>query len=337
VTGQLPVVGPAVALAVWLPAAYAQEAAPRVELSADSVEMAEVFDVVVQVDVPAGSAVYFPDTVAATPYVESHEPVTWRAERAGTGATLTLRYAVIPFGTGRVQVPGVDVVVAPVASAEGEEGDDIPGGSRVGVWDDVPGASSVIRRHRSEDAEVWVAPVQTDEELASGAMPRPPDDVMGFGWSWPNVLLLGLFTSTLAAVGTTTTKEWIARRRAVVPVPTTAGTPEAARLAALGEIDRLLAAHARTIEDEMSLYRASSDAVRRYVEQLDAGWGPELTSTELMNRFRRVRAPSDTPARELSTAERVKFGRLRTGRDGVRSHLEALRAWLSERHEETPA
>jgi hypothetical protein len=332
----LTVVGPAVALAVWLPAAYAQEAAPPVELSADSVDMAQVFDLVVRVEVPAGSAVYFPDTIAATPYVESHEPVAWRAERSDAGATLTLRYALIPFHTGRVQVPSVDVVVAPVASAEGEEGEDIPGGSRVGAWDDLPGAASAIRRHRSEDVEVWVAPVQTDEELASGAMPRPPDDVMGFGWSWPNVLLLGLFGSTLAAAGATTGRDWMARRRVAVPVPPTASTPEAARLAALAEIDRLLA-DARANEEETSLYRKSSDAVRRYVEQLDAAWGPELTSTELMDRLRRVRAGRDTPARELSTAERVKFGRLRTGRDGVRSYLEALRAWLTERHEGTAA
>ena len=328
-------VGPAVALAVLAASVVAQERAPRVELSADSVEMAQVFDLVLRLDVPAGSAVYFPDTLGATPYIESHGKVEWRVERAGTGATLTLRYALIPFGTGRVQVPGVDVVVAPVASAEGEEGEDIPGGSRVGTWADVPGASSAIRRHRSEDVEVWVEPVQTDEELASGAMPRPPDDVMGFGWSWPNVVLIGLFTSALAAAGTTSTRDWLARRRADVPLSGPRTTAEAARLAALAEIEGLLAGALHATDDEVALYRAGSDVVRRYVERLDPDWGPGLTSTELMARFRRTGAAADTPARALETAERVKFGRLRTGSDGARSYLEVLRAWLGTLGEET--
>src|SRR5688572_10262767 len=108
----------------------AQSLSLSAELSADSVEKAEIFELVVHVDVPAGSVVYFPDTVAASPDVESFEPVEWRADPDGSseGAAVTLRYPLIPFGEGTIPVTGVDVIVAPLASAEGDAGDDIPGG-----------------------------------------------------------------------------------------------------------------------------------------------------------------------------------------------------------------
>ena len=316
----------------------AQSPTISAELTADSVEKAEIFELIVHVDVPPGSAVYFPDTVAASPNVESFESVEWRAELDGSreGAAVTLRYPLIPFGEGTIQVAGVDVIIAPAASAGDGAGDEIPGDSRIGSWEQAPGPSSRIQRLRSEELSVWVAPVQTEEELAQGAMPRGPDDVIGFGWSWPNVVLIGLFTSALAAAGATTTKDWIARRRSNAPIATAVTTAEAARLAALGEIDRLLAGGPFGGDEERDLYQASSDVIRRYVERLDPTWGPELTSTELMGRLGEVDSASSTVARELRTAERVKFGRARTGESAVRSYLQTLRSWLSATSEGRP-
>lgn len=310
----------------------AQSPSLAVELSADSVALAEIFDLVVRVDVPPDRAVYFPDTVAASPDVESFAPVVWRAERSSAppgGATVTLRYRLIPFGEGTIEVPGIDVVVAPRAAAAADDADPIPGGSLVGDWDDQPGPSSEIQRLRSDERAVRVAPVQTDAELAEGAMPRPPDDVMGFGWSWPSVVLLALFASALVAAGAATTKGWLDGRRVTAPRAAPAVTSEAARLAALAEIDRLLHAGPYAGSLERPLYQASSDVVRRYVERLDPSWGPGLTSTELMARFGEVERERASPARELSTAERVKFGRALNGEAAARDHLLSLRAWLS--------
>ena len=113
----------------------AQSPEPVAILSADSVEMAEVFELRVEVPVPGGSMVYFPDIVPSTGDVESFSPVDWRARRGPNGsATIELRYALIPFGMGNIALPPVDVITMPLEDES--EGQDIPGGSIVGVWED---------------------------------------------------------------------------------------------------------------------------------------------------------------------------------------------------------
>ena len=63
----------------------AQSPEPVAVLSADSVEMAEVFELRVEVPVPGGSMVYFPATVPSTGDVESFTAVEWRARRRANG------------------------------------------------------------------------------------------------------------------------------------------------------------------------------------------------------------------------------------------------------------
>jgi hypothetical protein len=50
-----------------------------------------------------------------------------------------------------------------------------------------------------------------------------------------------------------------------------------------------------------------------------------------MARFRSPEA--EALASRMAVAERVKFGRLRTGSEAVQSHLLALHAWIAERGE----
>ena len=79
------------------------------------------------------------------------------------------------------------------------------------------------------------------------------------------------------------------------------------------------------------VYAASSDIVRGYASRIapfECAPGP--TSTELMLRFEGTAAGSSGLTRAMAIAERVKFGRLRTGSDALAAHLVEVRTWLSE-------
>ncbi len=134
----------------------AQSPEPVAVLSADSVEMAEVFELRVEVAVPGGSMVYFPATVPVGGDVESFTPVDWRARRGPDGgATLELSYALIPFGLGNTALPRVDVITMPLE--DDVDGQDIPGGSIVGVWEE---RQPTVRYTRSiTPPTIWVEPV----------------------------------------------------------------------------------------------------------------------------------------------------------------------------------
>jgi hypothetical protein len=316
------------ALVAWSTPLVAQSTAVTVELSADSIGMAEVFELHVRFDVPPGSAVYFSDTIPATADVESSGSVDWREERSaasGEGAVVVLTYPLMSFGSARVAVPTPSVLIGPVGDAEG---DAVAGGSVVGAWSDAPAVGSRrFRRIRIPEPGVWVRPVRSEAEIAAGTPPRGPDDVLGASWSWPHLMLVGFFSSILAVAGHAKSREWLANRKsAAAPLGPLLSSHDA-RLAALAEIDRLIAAGPYAAEREKGVYAASSDVLRGYVARLGPDWVPGLTSTEQM-------APFEAEAKQvtgaMATAERVKFGRHRTGSGPLQAHLSTLRAWLEE-------
>jgi hypothetical protein len=322
-------------LALWVAASTlrAQEAAPSAALSADSVAMAEVFDYAVRVPVPAGSIVYFPDSVPATPDVESFAPVRWDAERAeGGGATLVLTYPLIPFREGFVTIPAPDVFVVP--REDGDEGERLPGGSLVGAWSDAPRALRFATDIPSQ--RVWVRYVYTSQDIVDGLAPQPPRDVMGFSWSWPSIALVLLFSSVIGGAVTTTTRGWLATRQAPAR-PTSAGPPSLAdaRLHALSQLDRLLA-NVVAGERVLELYTESSGIIRGFVERLRPDLGLDLTATESMERLEAASEGSPDLFAEMRQAERVKFGRLRPDRDAAEHHLRTVRTWVED-SEATPS
>jgi hypothetical protein len=309
----------------------AQSPQPIAVLSADSVEMAEVFELRVEVPVPGGHMVYFPPTVPSTGDVESFTPVDWRARRGPNGgATIELRYALIPFGMGNIALPPIDVITMPLEDEA--DGEDIPGGSIVGVWEE---RQEAIRYTRSiTPPTIWVEPVYSSDDVVAGMSPRGPDDVVGFSWSWPSVALLLLFSTVTGGAVVTTTREWLANRAEPAPLPPPGPTTlEEARNQALTEFDRLLASGPYPAERAHELYGESSGIVRGYVERLDPEWGPELTSTELMDKLKGRSPEGAVLAAEIRNAEAVKFGRLRPHAEPTAEHLTVLRAWVAGRRE----
>ncbi|HAW89535.1 MAG TPA: hypothetical protein DCX61_02565 [Gemmatimonadetes bacterium] len=309
----------------------AQSPEPVAVLSADSVEMAEVFELRVEVPVPGGSMVYFPATVPSTGDVESFTAVEWRARRgANGGATIELTYALIPFGMGNITLPPVDVITMPLEDEV--DGQNIPGGSIVGVWEE---RQPTVRYTRSiAPPTIWVAPVYSADDVVAGMSPRGPEDVVGFSWSWPSMALVLLFSTVTGGAVVTMTREWLVNR--AEPAPVTPHGPislDQARRQALAELDRLLAAGPYPAERAHELYQESSGIVRGYVERLDPEWGPELTSTELMDRLKSRSPDGAALAAEMRTAETVKFGLLRPGAEPTAVHLTALGAWLAGRPE----
>jgi hypothetical protein len=309
----------------------AQSPEPVAILSADSVEMAEVFELRVEVPVPGGSMVYFPATVPSTGDVESFTPVEWRARRGpNDGATIELKYALIPFGMGNIVLPGIDVITMPLEDEA--NGQDIPGGSIVGVWEE---RQQTLRYTRSiTPPTIWVEPVYSTDDVVTGMSPRGPEDVVGFSWSWPSMGLILLFSMVIGGAVVTSTREWLVDRAEPGPGPLLGPIPpDEARMRALTEIDRLLAAGPYPAERAHELYEESSGIVRGYVERLDPEWGPELTSTELMDRLKGGSPEGAVLTAEMRTAEAVKFGLLRPHAEPTTGHLTVLRAWLAGRPE----
>lgn len=329
-----------VSLCALSTAAAAQRPALTTSVSVDSVGMADVFELMVTVPVPEASMVYFPDTIAPTPDVESFAPVSWRAERAEEGARLVLSYPLIAFGAGSTTVPGPDVVLVPDADAM--DGDRIPGGSRVGDWAEAPRAMRYTLT--APPQRIWVRPVYDDEDITAGLSPRPPADVLGLGWSWVSALFILLFASVIGGTVVTATREWMESRPPTPPPPPPAPpTLAEARLQALSELDALLAEAPYGGNDVARIYERGSGVVRRYAERLHPEWGPQLTSTELMGRLEAVEGEGlGTSAlhaglsRAMGVAEQVKFGRLRPDTASATRDLVELKTSLSESWREAP-
>jgi hypothetical protein len=299
-----------------------------VGLSADTVLMGELFELRVTFPVPAGSIVYFPDTLPPTVNMESADvPRVTAVTAPDGGASVTLAYPMIAFGVGTLPVPGFDIVVAPRREDAGLE--PLPGGSVTGRWSDAMarGASAALTRIPRQ--AVWVMPVFTAQDLAEGVEPMPPDDVMGGDWSWPSLVFVVLFSSAFAITLVATTKTWLARGWARHGHDMAA--PEASRARALRRLDELLAEGLHERGRQFDFYTRSSGIVRSYVEGMDAAWAPSLTSSELMGRLgdRAGGSVGDLP-REMVAAEAVKFGRLRPDPSVADAHGRALRRWIED-------
>lgn len=278
-----------------------------VGLSADTVEMGSVFELLVQVSVPHGIVPRFPDSLPATATMESAASARAASAEAGDGNILwTLVYPLMPFGTGDVLVPGFDLTMLPT-DGRGE------------------GSGSLVR---VPERTVWVAPVLTVEDLAGPIEPRAPADVVGGSWSRPALALMLVCSSVLALALVSTTQGWLAAAAADGrPVATTL---EERRARALNEMDELLADGLHAVGQQRAFYTRTSCIIRRYMHSVDGRLTPSLTSSELVASLGAT-SPQwlGTLPEEMRTAEAVKFGRRRPDADSAKRHWQTLRHWIA--------
>ena len=306
-----------------------------VELSADTVGIGDVFELRIEFELPPGQIAYVPDSLESTDSFESLGPVRWSVERAAEGASaVSLTYPLIAFRVGVVAIPEFTILTGRTASVDGSG--TATGTEAVGSWHAIeiqPELAESLTSLPVPSRRVWVASVLLLEDISRGLVPRPADDVVGSSWHrW--ALLFGLaFAALLTGVLSLAGRDWFAAR---YPTQTDAAglrldPVEAARLAALAELDRLLALRLHEEGRVDEFYTRSSSAVRGYVEHLDAAWGAAHTSTELMGHLEERANGNTAPAllAEMHVAEVVKFGRLRPDSRAAETHWNALRGWVA--------
>jgi len=278
-----------------------------VTLSADTVEMGSVFELLVQAPVPTGAILRFPDSLPATATMESAAPArSTSAESADGTIVWTLVYPMMPFGTGDVTIPGFDLTLL---SADGR-------GER---------SRNVVR---VPERTVWVAPVLTVEDLARPIEPEGPKDVVGGDWSRPALTLMLVCSSVLALALVSMTQGWLAR--AADESGPALPTLEARRARALREMDELLADGLHATGQQREFYTRTTSIVRRYAHSVDGRFAPSLTSSELVVSLgASYPQATGTLPEEMCAAEAVKFGRRCPDADSAERHWNVLRRWIS--------
>lgn len=285
------------------------QAPPRivVTLSADTVEMGSVFELLVQASVPNGSVLRFPDSLPATATMESAAPARSTSGVSADGTMVwMLAYPMMPFGTGDVAIPGFDLTLLS-ADDRGE------------------GSGHLVR---VPERTVWVAPVLTVEDLARPIEPEGPADVVGGDWSRPALTLMLVCSSVLALALVSATRGWLA------PATDDGGpvlpTPEEARARALREMDELLAHGLHAAGQQREFYTRTTGIVRRYVRSVDGRFAPSLTSSELAASLETMHPHcTGTLSEEMRAAEAVKFGRRRPAPESAERHWKTVRSWIS--------
>ena len=302
-------------------------------LSADTVGQGDAFELYVEIEVPSGSAVYFPDTVPSAFGLESFRAVDWESEAFGDGGMLKLTYPLIAFQIGLVPVPGLDVFIGP---ATGVESPSFHTGSVIGEWNSVAADSGLEALERVPVARqaVWVASPIQPGDISAGLEPRLPSDVLGANWDWLSlVLIVSLSTAFLVAI-TPMVRKLLTDQGGKEESPDASLGPDPALVrwqAALDELDQIFSLGLHLSKEVEEFYGRSSRTVRTYIEGLDAAWGPSFTSSELMLQLGRgVNGSSLNLYGSMDVAEVVKFGRLRPDGDSAESDWRALRNWVEE-------
>lgn len=296
-------------------------------LTADTIEIGDLFDLTFEVSLPSGGILFMPDSITAANF-EPFGRVEWTvAEISDGGARLSVVYPLIAFQIGTVEIPDFDVFTA--LQSESESAGFSSSGDVVGDWESFrsePAAVPSARIQGIAEQRLYVNSVLVMDDLTEGLTPRPAADVSGGDRHWPATLLLLGFTASLLGVAGTTVREVLANRRANVEVFTV--DP---RTHALSELDALLQEAPHLAGRTQSFYERSSEIVRRYVEAFDDVWNPAWTSTELMTDLDQRRADLDGSdlSPEMTAAEMVKFAGDRPDAESAESHWQRVRSWVA--------
>lgn len=272
---------------------------PRTAIVGDSVRVGDVVPVAIRVVVDRGQRVAWPDTLPlAGDELENVARVRERVDTLPDGRLeMTAVYSVTPWRTGELALPDL-----PLRVVRGNES----------VRDMTTALPSLD--------VVSVLPADT-----AGVEPRPAKDVIGRNWAlWPFLLALLAILAIIAGI------IWWRRRRAAAAgvVPLEPPVPPRERvLARLQE-----ARDARLVETGAmkEFYSQVSDALRDYLAAIGPGWGEDLTTTELLARFRAQVGPEETRAlgQLLRSADQVKFARCEPDPATAHREWDAARAWV---------
>jgi hypothetical protein len=282
------------AVAVGDPASSsAQE--PRTAVHPSVIHVGDVFRAVIAVDVPAGTRVVFPDTLAHGEHLEAAGRLELRTDSAADGGRrMMAAYPMAAWRPGAASLPPVTVRII-------GDGFDRPAVARFPEF----GVSSVL------------------PEDTAGIEPKDLKDVLGGERViWPWLLAALLLAALIAAL-------LLRSRRRTAPADPRTGTvdPRAAALAALalprgetlarnGEVRRM--------------YIEIADTLRYLIAIEMPGLSHDRTTTELLPLLRG--AMNDARARDLATllrrADMVKFARAHRAPDDALSDWRGARAWV---------
>lgn len=298
---------PAPGVGLWLAVALfavpaglgAQDA--RAALGVDTALVGDVVPVVVRVPLAEGERVLWPDTLpleGAT--LENAARVRAWADTLDDGSLAgTAAFAVTPWRTGELALPEVRLQVV--------------------------GGEESPREVQLELPPLTVASVLPPD--TAGVQPRPPRDVLGANWAWARIIALLL----LAAAVLAGLLVWWRRRKPkeqALATPEPRVPPRERALALLRE-----ARDAGLLErgEMKEFYTRISLAVRGYAAALEPAWGEDLTTTELLGRFRTQVGiqPASDLRRVLAPADQVKFARRVPDPGTAAAEWEAARSWVA--------
>lgn len=276
----------------------------RAVLGQDTANVGDVVPVGIRVVTAPRERVVWPDTLPlAGTDAENAARVTERVDTLEDGSLArTGLYAITPWRVGELELPEVAV--------------DVVGG------DESPRA---VRASLPTLLVVTVLPPDT-----TARTPRPARGVLGASWDW---LAVG-FVLLLAAGVVAALLWWWRRRRgeAVEETPWTPVIPPRERaLAALQE-----ARDSGLLErgEWKAFYTRVSEAVREYAAALEGSWGEDLTTTELLARFRVQVGPGEAfdLGDVLEPADQVKFARREPDGDTALAEWAVARSWVRGFH-----
>lgn len=159
-----------------------------------------------------------------------------------------------------------------------------------------------------------------------GVRPRPPADVVGGEWSLWLILAAVVAAGLLAWALRVAYRRWAGGGRE----ETAPSRGASARAEALRELEEILARGHHRNGRIADFYDASTGALRRFVARLVPGWGPWLTTGELVEHLedRWAGAATDALGSALATAERAKFGGFRPEPEQAEEDWRTIRDWI---------
>ncbi len=269
-------------------------------LGQDTANVGDVVPVGIRVVTAPGERVAWPDTLPlAGTEAENAVRVTEQVDTLDDGRLArTGVYAITPWRTGELELPEVAVEVV--------GGDESPRTVEVAL------------------PSLLVVTVLPPDSTARD--PKPARGVLGASWDW---LAMGLILLLAAAV-VGALYWWWRRRRGEVEeetpwVPTI--PPRERALAALQE-----ARDSGLVErgEWKPFYTLVSEAVRDYAAALEPTWSEDLTTTELLSRFRAQvgLGESISLGDVLRPADQVKFARREPDREAALAEWESARQWV---------